>query len=502
MALVVTIVVLLILAGITINYVLGDNSVFKKATEAKLQTEIAQARERLEVVLSGAQIQKHTNSKYNENKFLDEYIIDKIKDTEIIDDVVIVDGCAFELDRSVPKIGEYIGKKDELVFPEISINGLEYAVNYKTAKFIITAKEEKNGISRIEIMQYGQVVESFTYENVKTEITKEYTVKQNGVYTVKVYSKLKGTAKVEVKELVMAIEYSPNGNEQYKKEHSSKVIVKEDSDRVKSIKYQWTDSLTEPGENTFIESCSNNSIITGKEMTGTYYLWTLLETESGKKNICRSEGFYFDNEKPIVEIAASPVSETEFTLTVNATDRQSGIVRYEFYVEGELKNVQNIVEETSSYTWNGTEMAKKECYVKVTDNAGNVARKDVEARTLMHCWATYNSIATIHYKAVRGNYVGRINYTTSTTSKPVCISSFLTSIADGDGNYGYWSKGIAQTTKYIFSTSTSNVKCYYDPLRGFLYYDSYAWDKSWVWVEAYQATREVDWIDYKKRRFY
>ncbi|MCI9039275.1 MAG: hypothetical protein HFJ29_05335, partial [Clostridia bacterium] len=34
-ALVVTIVVLLILAGITIMYVMGDNSIFKKAQEAK-----------------------------------------------------------------------------------------------------------------------------------------------------------------------------------------------------------------------------------------------------------------------------------------------------------------------------------------------------------------------------------------------------------------------------------------------------------------------------------
>ncbi len=47
-ALVVTIVVLLILAGITVTYVIGDNSVFEKASEAKLKTNIAQWQERLE----------------------------------------------------------------------------------------------------------------------------------------------------------------------------------------------------------------------------------------------------------------------------------------------------------------------------------------------------------------------------------------------------------------------------------------------------------------------
>ena len=40
-ALVVTIVILLILAGITIMYTMGDNSIFKKAQEAKNKTEEA-----------------------------------------------------------------------------------------------------------------------------------------------------------------------------------------------------------------------------------------------------------------------------------------------------------------------------------------------------------------------------------------------------------------------------------------------------------------------------
>ena len=42
-ALVVTIVVLFILAGITITYVIGDNSIFKKAQEAKNKTEESNA---------------------------------------------------------------------------------------------------------------------------------------------------------------------------------------------------------------------------------------------------------------------------------------------------------------------------------------------------------------------------------------------------------------------------------------------------------------------------
>ncbi len=368
-----------------------------------MKTEIAKAREKIEVVLSGAKIEKHTNSKYNENEYLDEYITSQIKEVAVIDDIAIVDGYTFELDRSVPKIGEYIGKKEELIFPKVSISGLEYEVDYRTAKFTITAKEENNGISKIEIIQCGQVVDSFTYENVKTEITREYIVKQNGTYTIKVYSKLKGIAKVEVKELVMAVEYSPNGNEEYKKEHFSKVIVKEDSDRVKSIKYQWTDSLTEPRENTFIESCSNNSIITGREMTGTYYLWTLLETESGKKNICRSEGFNFDNEGPnIISFNFEKFSVDGISMSATAQDMSLGIVRFEFYIDDVLMDTE-ICEKTTQIvtrdkTITGLNVGNHQCKVVVYDLAGNARQMIKQGTTKLYTWEKYSIEVEHDYK--------------------------------------------------------------------------------------------------------
>ncbi|MCI9247289.1 MAG: hypothetical protein HFJ30_09345, partial [Clostridia bacterium] len=93
-ALVVTIVVLLILVGITLTYVLGDNSIFKQASDAKLETELAKAREKIEIVLSEAKIPKHTDNRYNENEYLDEFIFSRISNTEVLDEVIITDGYA------------------------------------------------------------------------------------------------------------------------------------------------------------------------------------------------------------------------------------------------------------------------------------------------------------------------------------------------------------------------------------------------------------------------
>lgn len=402
-ALVVTIVVLLILAGITLTYVLGDNSVFSQAKKAKEQTAIAKAREKLEVVLEEAKIYKHTELSYNQDEYLDEMIVNKIPSSKINGDIAIVDKYAFTLDRSIPWIGEYVGKEEDLVFPKVKISEVEYLEDYKSAKFTITAKEATNGISKIEIIQHGQVIEIFEYENSKEEITKEYTVQQNGIYTVKVYSKLTGNAKVEVEGLVMAVEFSPNGNEEYKKEHSVKVTVKEDMDKVKSLKYQWSKEVTAPEGSTFVQSCNNNDTVIEEDVTGTYYLWVLLETEKGKKNICRSEGFNFDNEGPtITNVIAEKYSGDGVTITATAQDTKSGTVKFEFYVDEETRETE-VVEKTTesvtkSVTIEGLTMGSHNFKVVVYDLEGNSSYKSATGETMKHAWLRYNT--EISYKCV------------------------------------------------------------------------------------------------------
>jgi len=70
-ALVVTIVVLLILAGITIAYAFGDNSIFQKAVDAKEQTEKAAFEERLGVVTSVAFIERTSKGGLTPEEFFE-----------------------------------------------------------------------------------------------------------------------------------------------------------------------------------------------------------------------------------------------------------------------------------------------------------------------------------------------------------------------------------------------------------------------------------------------
>ncbi len=405
-ALVVTIVVLLILVGITINYTLGDNGIFKQATNAKEQTEIAVAREKLEMVLNtNAAIQKHTNPIYNQDEFLDSFILEKIKGSEMIGDIAIVDGYAFGIDRSVPKIGEYLGKREELIFPTVEAT-MQLVEDNKRATITITALEEKNGIHKIEIWQKGERLDEFPYENIKTIITKEYTVNQNGTYVIKAYGKLSVSKIVEVKDILPSVAFEPNGSTEWKKSHSTVVKIEETEDKIVKAKYQWTNSVAIPEDNEFPDNqtfqSSDKIMKTG--VTGTYYLWIMLEAETGKKVKWRSEEFYFDNEEPSITVfTATKYSEIGITLSATAQDNKSGIVKFEFYIDGEAKNdyTQIVTATTGSVTKTvtitGLTTGNHNCEVRVYDAENTSNTKSVLGTTKLYTWNKYNTIATQHY---------------------------------------------------------------------------------------------------------
>ncbi len=103
--LVVTIVVLLILAGITITYVIGDNSVFKKASEAKLKTDVTTWKEKLELAKNPIIIEglgRFDPDRYFE--YIEEQGIINNKETDVIDnedgtyEVTTKPGYVFEVE--------------------------------------------------------------------------------------------------------------------------------------------------------------------------------------------------------------------------------------------------------------------------------------------------------------------------------------------------------------------------------------------------------------------
>ncbi len=140
---------LLILAAVAINLTIGENGIFTRAQEATIEHEKASAREKIELVLADAVVEKKFNPEYNENEFLDNFIKRSLPNVGIKENEIELNGFAFELDRSVPQLGEYIGETTGLRINEIKVTN-------KTS----------NSIS-VEVITSNAEVETYTYSYKK-----------------------------------------------------------------------------------------------------------------------------------------------------------------------------------------------------------------------------------------------------------------------------------------------------------------------------------------------
>ncbi len=92
-ALVITIIVLLILAGVSLRLIAGNEGILGRAERAVSQNEEANAREKLELELQGLLIAKKSGENFDLNIELEN------KGFTVSDDTVIVDGYLFTIDR-------------------------------------------------------------------------------------------------------------------------------------------------------------------------------------------------------------------------------------------------------------------------------------------------------------------------------------------------------------------------------------------------------------------
>ena len=199
-ALVVTIIVLLILAGVAISLSIGNNGLFsrtKSASEVHLEKS---ATEKLEIALSNLQIDKKTKAEYNEERYLGEEL--GKEGIIVIENIAIVDGYQFEIDRSVPKIVTSIGKGNESEDIKVKANG-NIRKDYVEATLEVEIEYEGK-IGSITIN--GKEIEVPEKENGKYIINE--VVEKNGTYTILAKDEKNNykIAKIEVTEITEDIE--------------------------------------------------------------------------------------------------------------------------------------------------------------------------------------------------------------------------------------------------------------------------------------------------------
>jgi Tfp pilus assembly major pilin PilA len=206
-ALVVTIVVLLILAGITISLVFGSNGVIQKAQDSKEQTEIGEMREKLE--MAKVPVYADGNGSYKVQDYWDRIESEGLiadKTVDIIDngdgtyEVTTTPGYVFEITVEPNKeiaeniiIGECIGKGENL---SIGIRVVKKTTNSIEIE-VVRAEKASNFKYSIKKQgeEYGAAEEKSETRHVFSGLT------QGGIYTIKVEATKDGEQQIVEKTL-------------------------------------------------------------------------------------------------------------------------------------------------------------------------------------------------------------------------------------------------------------------------------------------------------------
>lgn len=138
-ALVITIIVLLILAGISIAMISGQNGIFTQANKAKEETKKAEYKEALEAIRPGLDVERIIDELSNK-EFIDRYE-EEIKNNNNFEDatvtrkdeetirVITKEGYVYEI---TPEGVKYIGHQGEDTPPDLQETDIEFTMNPST----------------------------------------------------------------------------------------------------------------------------------------------------------------------------------------------------------------------------------------------------------------------------------------------------------------------------------------------------------------------------------
>ena len=218
-ALVVTIVILIILAGVAISLTLGDNGIFKKATNAKESYQIAEAKEYVEMKIATLQAEMNGHATLQD-------VIDYLSDDEEVTYFVSLDKVAsiagqteigdanevyivynkFQLKLKKDLKVEYVSKVDVNIEDEIVIKSKTIGyTGQKTAgegnPYYANVEIEISGdieLNKIEMQDNNGINTALTLNpdkkvTIEVEIGKEYKIiavtASNRTYTKKIIEK-------------------------------------------------------------------------------------------------------------------------------------------------------------------------------------------------------------------------------------------------------------------------------------------------------------------------
>ena len=399
--------ILIILATVSINAIFGENGLIQSTQKAKIEHEKAEAREQIELVLADAYAEKNVNKKeYNENEYLDNFVKEELADIQIEKEKIGLNGYIFELDRSVPKIGRYLGQSTGPQIQNIKVIGKTTnsvsveveATNAENGKYTYSYKKENEGENAWKKAGEGK-------ENT-------YTINQlesNVIYNVKVELETKdGKAEGIVNVLTGEL---PEGTITFGKvtwvgEGTASVII---NTSASGYTLQYQINGIEEGK---WQDTTSGSTINGLHHDDTVY--GRLTDGTNKGNYTST--IILDKEKPKnanISLSGTSASTTKgITATVNHIDGESGInissCKWEYNTtnsqigEEETKYTNTFSSDGEKINLSANNVGTYYLHVLTVDKAGNKTETISQGITVEQLASNVNELE-------KGNYVNYID---------------------------------------------------------------------------------------------
>ena len=379
-SLAVTILIILILAGITIGVLFGDNGIIKKAQEAGDQTEIAVVREKLELAKGTEYIE--SNGKYNPDSYFqiieDEGIIND-KETDVVDngdgtyEVTTPEGYIFEITLVPSKDNvenieiEYIGKADGPRIRDINITNKTTnsvtvevnATNVKDATYSYYYK--KNGDADWTKVGEGKET-TYTFNGLETNVAYDIkvVVEEDGKSIEKEIKVTTGSLPVET---VKFSDVTWNNGEASITISTSETGYTMQYQKGGTEENNWT-TIT---SGTTIENLKHGDIIYVRLYDGT----------NGSEAVSVTVK---DEIEPTVAVTKGAITTNSITVNASSSDTQYGMPAsptYNYYIkkssETDYPTTASHTGTETSYTFSGlSQNTSYDVKVTVADKAGNI----------------------------------------------------------------------------------------------------------------------------------
>ena len=168
-ALVITIIILLILAGISISMLTGQNGILNRAQEAKVKNEKSQAQEEVTIALNYLQIENETSSttltQENKRKILEDELKKSAKDS-----TVIISGNGYKVNHR--KYDFYIDENLKLIEDEKEFDTTEWDKTAAPEYLFIWKSNDPNNSEYGTVIGYNKNIDNYTILKYPTRCTK------------------------------------------------------------------------------------------------------------------------------------------------------------------------------------------------------------------------------------------------------------------------------------------------------------------------------------------